>query len=397
MPSCTRVGVLGGDRERDERIVLGLEREHAVVPDLLEARVRARGRRADPRARSVVKTCTRRVRHPCSMAMRRRPASISARWVNACGKLPRCWPVVASISSAYRCSGPANDSSFWYSARARSTSPMMASADTSQNEQMVNVPSSPREPVVGVVDPVAQDEAVLGELVGDREDGGAHPLVVAGQEAHDRDEQVRRVERLGAVVLGEHAAVVGALVEDLGLDLLGRGLPALDALVVVALARETQRRGRRRPSTSPSTPRSASGRPASPRCPGRARGTARWPGRRGSRGRPRPRCGIWPPLPLVRADRVEQHPPHVVLVLVERAVADAHRPRVAVAGEVVERVLGEVGLAADAVHDLQVRARPPPSPAASVSSMNAKYSNASHSKPRSCSARSMNAVSRIHV
>ncbi len=35
--------------------------------------------------------------------------------------------------------------------------------------------------------------------------------------------------------------------------------------------------------------------------------------------------------------------------------------------------------------------------AASTSSMKAKYSNASHSKPRSCSARSMNAVSRIHV
>ena len=58
--------------------------------------------------------------------------------------------------------------------------------------------------------------------------------------------------------------------------------------------------------------------------------------------------------PLVRAHCVEQHPPHVVLVLVERAVADAHRPRVAVAREVVERVLGEVGLATDAVHDLQV-------------------------------------------
>ena len=53
------------------------------------------------------------------------------------------------------------------------------------------------------------------------------------------------------------------------------------------------------------------------------------------------------------SERVEQHPPHVVLVLVERAVADAHRARVAVPGEVVERVLGEVGLAADAVHDLQ--------------------------------------------
>ena len=56
--------------------------------------------------------------------------------------------------------------------------------------------------------------------------------------------------------------------------------------------------------------------------------------------------------PLLDRHRVEEHPPHVVLVLVEGAVADAHRPRVAVTGEVVERVLGEVGLAADAVHDL---------------------------------------------
>ena len=32
-------GVLGGDGERDERVVLGLEAEHAVVPDVLESRV----------------------------------------------------------------------------------------------------------------------------------------------------------------------------------------------------------------------------------------------------------------------------------------------------------------------------------------------------------------------
>ena len=35
--------------------------------------------------------------------------------------------------------------------------------------------------------------------------------------------------------------------------------------------------------------------------------------------------------------------------------------------------------------------------APNVSRMKAKYSNASQSKPRPCSARSMNAVSRIHV
>ena len=65
---------------------------------------------------------------------------------------------------------------------------MMASAETSQNEQIVKVPSCVvREPVVGAVDPVAQHEAVLGQLVGDREDGRAHAFVVGWQEAHDRD------------------------------------------------------------------------------------------------------------------------------------------------------------------------------------------------------------------
>ena len=48
-------------------------------------------------------------------------ASINARWVNACGKFPRCWPVVVSISSAYSSRGPANVSSFWHRhARGRS-------------------------------------------------------------------------------------------------------------------------------------------------------------------------------------------------------------------------------------------------------------------------------------
>ena len=55
----------------------------------------------------------------------------------------------------------------------------------------------------------------------------------------------------------------------------------------------------------------------------------------------------------VGVDRIEEHAPHVVLMLVPRPVADPYRPGVAVAGEVVERVLGQVLLAADAVHDLQ--------------------------------------------
>lgn len=60
--------------------------------------------------------------------------------------MPRCLPLAASISSAYRCSGLASDSSLAQSADARSTSPTIARADTSQNEQIVNVPSSPSRP-----------------------------------------------------------------------------------------------------------------------------------------------------------------------------------------------------------------------------------------------------------
>ena len=58
----------------------------------------------------------------------------------------------------------------------------------------------------------------------------------------------------------------------------------------------------------------------------------------------------------VQVDRVEQRPPHVVLVLVERAVADPHRLRVLVAGQVRQDRLGQVALAAEPVHHLQVTA-----------------------------------------
>ena len=65
-------------------------------------------------------------------------------------------------------------------------------------------------PVVGLVGPVAQHEAVLGELVGDRQDAGVQPLVGAGQEPEVRRQQGRGVERVGVVVLAEHAAVAHA-------------------------------------------------------------------------------------------------------------------------------------------------------------------------------------------
>ena len=55
---------------------------------------------------------------------------------------------------------------------------------------------------------------------------------------------------------------------------------------------------------------------------------------------------------------VEQLAVDVELALVPRAVADAHRRAVAPPGEVRQLALGEVALAADAEHDLQVGAAP---------------------------------------
>ena len=74
-PELHARGVLGGDGERDERIVLGLEREDAVVPDLLEARVR-RAHVARILERAGGEDLHAPGQASCSMAMRRRPASI---------------------------------------------------------------------------------------------------------------------------------------------------------------------------------------------------------------------------------------------------------------------------------------------------------------------------------
>jgi hypothetical protein len=56
----------------------------------------------------------------------------------------------------------------------------------------------------------------------------------------------------------------------------------------------------------------------------------------------------------VQVDRVEQAPPHVVLLLGVGAVAHADRLGVLVAVEVQQHLLGQRLLAADAVHDLHL-------------------------------------------
>ena len=82
----------------------------------------------------------------CSSAITWETALISARWVKAWGKLPRWRPESASSSSAKRSSQPAASSRRSQSWRARSHSPISESAETSQKEQIRNVPSLPCRP-----------------------------------------------------------------------------------------------------------------------------------------------------------------------------------------------------------------------------------------------------------
>ena len=86
------------------------------------------------------------------------------------------------------------------------------------------------------------------------------------------------------------------------------------------------------------------------------------------------------PLLEVLVDPVEEHPPHVVLVLVPGAVADPDRTGPVVPRKVVEGPLGEVPLAADAVHDLELE-RLVELALGHALQTKAKYSRASQSKP----------------
>ena len=104
-------------------------------------------------------------------------------------------------------------------ARARRSS---HSADTSQNEQIVNAPSSPRQAVVGLLDPVAQHQAVHGQLVGDRDaPSRATRGSSGGRKRTSGISRQRGVQRGGAVVLREDAPLVDAVGADVVLDLVG--------------------------------------------------------------------------------------------------------------------------------------------------------------------------------
>ena len=140
-----------------------------------------------------------------------------------------------------------------------------------------------RHAVVGLVGAVAQDEAVLGEVVGDRQHARAQALVVARQEAEDRRQQVGGVERVGLVVLAQDAAfALSPCVEDVRPDLLGGRAPRRPRAWRRRGSPRAWPRGPSPPSTSAWRRRSAAACRAPPRSPGRACA------RRSSRIRPAP-------------------------------------------------------------------------------------------------------------
>ncbi len=203
--------------------------------------------------------------------MIRAAASSSARCENACGKLPRCRPVSASNSSAYRPSGEAIRSSLLHQVARL----LQLAHDRQRRDEPERADEEgallAREAVVGLVGAVAEHEAVLGQLLGDRRDGRAQPLVVAaaGSRRSPRAGPRRRASRCRSAGAGRRVRRRRARGCRRGSPRRSRATspPAPDRRG----SRPAARRGRARPSTSASRRRSAAARRAPPRSPGRAR------------------------------------------------------------------------------------------------------------------------------
>ncbi len=281
---------------------------------------------------------------------------MSARWLNAWGVLPRCRPVAGSISSANRPRGLANATSRSNRARARSRL-----ADTGERRHQPEGADGEapllrrRHSVVRLVRAVAQHEAILGQLVRDGQHGRPDTRVRPRQEPHQRHQQQRRVQGGRAIGLGEHASSVDPLTQQVIADGGRLGRPAARGVSV--------------PASPGDPPGPVQGDPChelgGPEMAGRATdlpdALVREPpvlGRLG--GQPLddgPGAVVHGHVPTrqVTLEQQQQPTPHVVLALMDRAVADPDRPGTLVAAEMVEGRFGQLSLAADAVHHLERR------------------------------------------
>ena len=194
-------------------------------------------------------------------------ALISARCVNACGKLPRWRPVTGSNSSAYSPSGEATLSSRSIRSRA-----LLLADDRQRRDEPERADQErallARQAVVGLLGAVAQHEAVLGQLVGDRQHGRAQALVVgpAGSRRSRPAASRRRARRSRSAGAARRRSLTPVL-EDVRLDLLGGRAPLPRRARLARSSRQLVPRGRAPPSTSASRRRSAGARPRASQIP----------------------------------------------------------------------------------------------------------------------------------
>ena len=255
-----------------------------------------------------------------------------------------------------------------------------------------------------VVGAVAVDEGAVGQLVGDREDRRAHPLVVGRQEAHERQHQQRGVELVGAVDLGEAPRRrCTAFAQTSSWISLRRVPPRVGALASRRAARAS--RAPRSAATQHMTLENV-------KCWGSPRiSQMPWSG---SRQHSSAVSTAWTTI------RHERSLERVARLACARTRSRRSRPGCRtgpgctaalpmrtgrlpdVAREVVELGLGRQLLAVDRVEDLEVAARRARGRCrrgcgSSTSPRNARKSSASVSKPSACRARSVKAASRTQV
>ena len=175
-------------------------------------------------------------------------ASIRARCENACGKFPRCRPVLGVELLRVEPERRGDVEELLHQV----AGPLLLADDRQRRDEPERADQEASllagQAVVGLAGAVAEHEAVLCQIIGDRVDRLAQPFVVAGQEAEDRRQQRRCVERVCVVVLTEDA-ILDAAVEDVGLDLVGGRAPLGLELGFPARSRPAWTLGRAPPNT----------------------------------------------------------------------------------------------------------------------------------------------------
>src|SRR5205085_3452979 len=199
------------------------------------------------------------------------------------------------------------------------------------------------------------DEAVAAELAPDGVDRPGDALVASREEADERDVEDAGVELLRPVVLREGAAVgVVPALADLAVDLVADLLPAVEGRLQAVLLGESHRAVEHDPGHDLGVRVVASG---SARLPDPVVGLA--PDRLDvldDTSPPGPQRLLDPAehLGAEEQDRGDLAV-DVELELLGGGVADPYRLRALIAGKVRQLVLGQAPLAADPVHDLDLR------------------------------------------